>query len=98
MLNQNFIKKDEIDALVFASFTSDFLAPSCSSLVHKNLKLDNHTLRFDMNAFCWGFLQGILQAFSLLDYPNIKKVTLLCTSVKSKKVNSKDKIIFFKYF
>lgn len=94
LLNQNLIKKDEIDALIFASFTPDFLAPSCSSLVHKNLKLDNHTLCFDMNAFCWGFLQGILQAFSLLDYPNIKKVILLCASVKSKKVNPKDKITF----
>ncbi|WP_234284676.1 3-oxoacyl-ACP synthase, partial [Campylobacter sp. TTU-622] len=94
LLNQNLIKKDEIDVLIFASFTPDFLAPACSSLVHKNLKLANHTLCFDMNIFCWGFLQGLLQAFSLLDHLDIKKVVLLCASVKSKKINPKDKITF----
>ncbi|MBK1972446.1 3-oxoacyl-ACP synthase [Campylobacter sp. TTU_617] len=94
LLNQNLIKKDEIDVLIFASFTPDFLAPACSSLVHKNLKLANHTLCFDISVFCWGFLQGLLRAFLLLDHLNIKKVVLLCASVKSKKINPKDKITF----
>lgn len=94
LLNQNLIQKNEIDVLIFASFTPDFLAPACSSLVHKNLKLDNRTLCFDISVFCWGFLQGLLRAFLLLDHLSIKKIVLLCASVKSKKINPKDKITF----
>ncbi|WP_120760927.1 hypothetical protein [Campylobacter sp. P255] len=60
---KNIIHKDEIDLLVFTSFTPDYLAPACTSLIHKNLNLSNHTLCFDMLGFCPGFLQSLLQVF-----------------------------------
>lgn len=86
--------KDELDVLLVYSFSPDFLAPALSSLIHKNLGLSEKTLCFDNIAFCPGFLQGLMQAFSLLDNENIKKIAFICASVKSKKIPKKDKITY----
>ncbi|ELL5519736.1 3-oxoacyl-ACP synthase, partial [Campylobacter coli] len=83
LFRENLLLKDELDVLLVYSFTPDFLAPALSSLIHKNLGLSEKTLCFDNIAFCPGFLQGLMQAFSLLDNENIKKIAFICVSVKS---------------
>lgn len=94
LFKENLLLKDELDALLVCSFTPDFLAPALSSLIHKNLKLDKKTLCYDNIAFCSGFLQGLTQSFLLLDNKNIKKVALVCVSVKSKKISKNDKVTY----
>lgn len=94
LFKENLLSKDELDALLVCSFTPDFLAPALSSLIHKNLKLDKKTLCYDNIAFCSGFLQGLSQSFLLLDNKNIKKVALVCVSVKSKKISKNDKVTY----
>ncbi|ELF2321096.1 3-oxoacyl-ACP synthase [Campylobacter lari] len=95
LFSKNIIRKDEIDLLVFTSFTPDYLAPACTSLIHKNLNLSNHTLCLDVLGFCPGFLQSLLQVFLALNQQNIKKAILICASVKSKAIDAqKDKITF----
>ncbi|EAJ2035222.1 3-oxoacyl-ACP synthase, partial [Campylobacter jejuni] len=94
LFRENLLLKDELDVLLVYSFSPDFLAPALSSLIHKNLGLSEKTLCFDNIAFCPGFLQGLMQAFSLLDNENIKKIAFICVSVKSKKIPKKDKITY----
>ncbi|WP_261798043.1 3-oxoacyl-ACP synthase [Campylobacter peloridis] len=94
LLDENLINKNEIDMIIFNTFTPDFLAPSCSSLVHKNLNLNENTICIDLIGYCSGFLQGLKQAFIALDNENINKIILICANVKSKKIDKKDKITF----
>ncbi len=95
LFSKDILKKDEIDLLVFTSFTPDYLAPACTSLIHKNLNLSSHTLCLDILGFCPGFLQSLLQVFLALNLPSIKKAVLICASVKSKAIDAqKDKITF----
>ncbi|EAJ5681967.1 3-oxoacyl-ACP synthase [Campylobacter lari] len=95
LFSKDILKKDEIDLLVFTSFTPDYLAPACTSLIHKNLNLSSHTLCLDVLGFCPGFLQSLLQVFLALNLPSIKKAVLICASVKSKAIDAqKDKITF----
>lgn len=95
LFSKDILKKDEIDLLVFTSFTPDYLAPACTSLIHKNLNLSSHTLCLDVLGFCPGFLQSLLQVFLALNQPSIKKAVLICASVKSKAIDAqKDKITF----
>ncbi|HFU4820678.1 TPA: 3-oxoacyl-ACP synthase [Campylobacter lari] len=95
LFSKDILKKDEIDLLVFTSFTPDYLAPACTSLIHKNLNLSSHTLCLDVLGFCPGFLQSLLQVFLALNQQNIKKAILICASVKSKAIDTqKDKITF----
>lgn len=95
LFSKDILKKDEIDLLVFTSFTPDYLAPACTSLIHKNLNLSSHTLCLDVLGFCPGFLQSLLQVFLALNQPGIKKAVLICASVKSKAIDAqKDKITF----
>ncbi|WP_139453658.1 3-oxoacyl-ACP synthase [Campylobacter armoricus] len=95
LFEKNIICKNELDLLVFTSFTPDYLAPACTSLIHKNLNLSEHTLCFDMLGFCPGFLQSLFQVFLTLNHTHIQKVVLICASVKSKAIDTqKDKITF----
>lgn len=95
LFKENLLLKDELDALVVCSFSPDFLAPTLSSLIHDKLNLDERTLCFDNISFCTGFLQGLVQAFLLLDNEDIKKVVLICVSAKSIKIPKNDKITYF---
>ncbi|QKF57884.1 3-oxoacyl-ACP synthase [Campylobacter ornithocola] len=95
LFEKNIICKNELDMIIFTTFTPDFLAPACTSLIHKNLNLSEHTLCFDMLGFCPGFLQSLFQVFLALNHTHIQKVVLICASVKSKAIDTqKDKITF----
>lgn len=94
LLEAKIIQKSDIDALIIISHTPDFLMPSNSHIVHKNLNLLSKTLCFDMTAFCSGFIQGLFQAFLMLDNKNFKNVILCSVSVKSKIINRSDKLTF----
>lgn len=78
LFSKDILKKDEIDLLVFTSFTPDYLTPACTSLIHKNLNLNSHTLCLDVLGFCPGFLQSLLQVFLALNQQSIKKLFNMC--------------------
>ncbi|EOI6145743.1 hypothetical protein ACMU5N_001541 [Campylobacter coli] len=63
--------------------------------MHKNLNLDKKTICIDTTTFCSGFLQTLMQAYLILDNPDINKVIILTSLVKSKKTDMKnDKISY----
>ena len=55
------ISSEEIDLIIVATATPDFLSPSTACLVQKNLKAIN-AVAYDISAVCSGFLFGILDA------------------------------------
>ncbi|EAJ6225773.1 3-oxoacyl-ACP synthase [Campylobacter coli] len=95
LFENNICSKEELDVVFLATHTPDFFAPQTSSIVHKNLNLDKKTICIDTTTFCSGFLQTLMQAYLILDNPDINKVIILTSLVKSKKTDMKnDKISY----
>lgn len=61
------IDRESIDALVFISYTPDYLMPATSYVLHKKLELKKDCIAMDMPQACSGFVFGIYQAGLLLN-------------------------------
>ncbi|WP_417903883.1 3-oxoacyl-ACP synthase [Campylobacter sp. LH-2024] len=95
LFENNLCSREELDIIFLATHTPDFFAPQTSSIIHKNLNLSKQTICIDTTTFCSGFLQTLMQAFLILDNPDIHKVIILTSLVKSKKTDIKnDKISY----
>ena len=76
LLNNLDINKNEIDALLFVSYTPDYLMPATSYVLHKKLGLTQNCICMDIPQACSGFILGLYQAAMLLN-SGCKKVMLL---------------------
>lgn len=92
LLHRKKIQKNEIDMLLVATSTPDYLIPSVSNQIHQNLSLNNNTLCKDVLYYCSGFSQALFDAFSYLDNYNINKIVLISVLTKSKKIHPEDKM------
>ncbi|OIN83306.1 beta-ketoacyl-ACP synthase III [Francisella sp. TX07-6608] len=51
---------NDIDMIIVATSTPDFIMPSTASMVHQNLQIDNFKVRcFDISAACSGFVYAL---------------------------------------
>lgn len=66
----------EIDALLFISYTPDYLMPATSYVLHQKLGLNQNCICMDIPQACSGFIIGLYQASMLLN-SGCKKVLLL---------------------
>ncbi len=66
LLNSN-MTIDNIDTIIVATSTPDYLNPSMASLLHGALDARSTTAAFDIQAVCSGFLYGLGVAAKLLD-------------------------------
>lgn len=67
---------NEIDALLFISYTPDYLMPATSYVLHKKLKLSQNCICMDIPQACSGYELGLYQAAMLIN-SGCKKVLLL---------------------
>lgn len=77
------IDKSDIDALLFMSYTPDYLMPATSYILHKRLNLSNNCICMDIPQACSGYEIGLYQA-SMLINSGCKKVLLLVGDCFSK--------------
>ena len=70
------INKSEIDALIFLSYTPDYLMPATSYVLHKRLGLSQDCICMDIPQACSGYVLGLYQA-SMLINSGCKKVLVL---------------------
>lgn len=77
------INTDTIDALVFVSYTPDYLMPATAYVLHKKLKLSQNCIVMDIPQACSGYIIGLYQA-SMLINSGCKKVLLLVGDTFSK--------------
>ncbi len=91
LFNNSLLKKEEIDALIVVTQSPDYFMPSDACLLHGRLGLKQDCFCLDISQGCSGFLIGLIQAFSLLNQRNIKKVVLLNADVLSPKVSKRDR-------
>lgn len=91
MLDNNWIEKESIGAIVAVSLCPDHFVPHISNIVQGKLGLSSDVLCIDIPQGCCGFLLGLSQAFMLLEHMNDKKIILINGDVLSQKVSKKDR-------
>lgn len=85
------IDKEEIGALVVATFSGDYFVPSVACLVQQELELSDDMICFDLNAACSGFVFGIETVRGLLLQSDKKYAILIGSEVISKKLDMTDR-------
>jgi len=91
LFDNNLLKKEEIDALLFVSQSPDYYIPPTSNVIHGHFGLKHDCLCLDINQGCAGFEVGLIEAFMLLEQPAINKVVLMNADVLSPKVSDRDR-------
>lgn len=91
LFDNNMLKKDEIDALLFVSQSPDYFMPPTSNVIQGHFGLKQDMICMDINQGCAGFELGLIQAFMMLNQPCINKVVLMNADVLSPKVSDQDR-------
>ena len=90
LLNDANAAGEEIGAILFVTFTPDYLMPFNASIVQERLNLPRSVAAFDMNLACSGYVYGLWNA-ALIARNTGKKVLLLDGDVQSAYVSTRDK-------
>lgn len=91
LLDNQLIKKDDISALILVTQSPEHFLPATSNIIQGKANLRTDMLCMDINQGCAGFVIGLLQAYMLLDQPDVKKVLLINADVLSRKVSRRDR-------
>lgn len=91
LFKNGLLDKDSIDVLLFVSQSPDYFMPPTSNLLHGCFGLKQDCLCMDINQGCAGFELGLIQAFTMLEQPQINKVVLMNADVLSPKVSPYDR-------
>ncbi|MCR5384696.1 MAG: ketoacyl-ACP synthase III [Saccharofermentans sp.] len=90
MLENGWIKREEIGAVITVTLCPDHFVPHISNIVQDKCGLDTDVICFDIAQGCCGFLVGLMQSFMILDHTD-RKVVLINGDVLSHKVSKKDR-------
>lgn len=75
--------RQEIDLLIFASQSPDYILPSTASVLHGQLELGKHCAAFDLSQGCSGWVYGMSVACAMVQSGAFKKALLLVGDTKS---------------
>ena len=84
------ISAKSIDAIVFISQTSEFIAPATSAILQNRLDLSKEVVAFDINYGCSGYIYGLYQA-ALLINSGCRRVLLCAGDVITPLLNDEDR-------
>jgi 3-oxoacyl-[acyl-carrier-protein] synthase-3 len=76
VLEKSGTKPEEIDVLIVATITPDYLFPTTGNLICENLGLTN-AFCFDMSVACSGFVHGLVTGAQFIESGNYKKVIVV---------------------
>ena len=91
IIENNWVSRSEIGAVVVASLCPDHFVPHISNIVQAKCGLATDTICMDIPQGCCGFILGLMQAFLLLEHLENKKVVLINGDVLSHKVSKRDR-------
>lgn len=92
MMEQGWIAKSEIGAIVVATLCPDYFVPHISNIVQAKCGLGIDIICMDIAQGCCGFLLGLMQSFMLLEHLETgKKVILINGDVLSHKISKQDR-------
>lgn len=91
MLDNEWLKRNEIGAIITLTLCPDHFVPHISNIVQAKCGLSTDIICMDTAQGCCGFLLGLMQAFMLLDHLGDKKVILVNGDVLSHKISKQDR-------
>lgn len=91
LLDQGYITREEIAAVIVVTITPDHFMPHVSSIIQGECHLPKNVLCMDIMQGCCGFLIGLMQAYMILEGAGNKKVLVINADTLSKKVSKKDR-------
>lgn len=91
LFEENGVKPEDVDALIFISQTPDYRMPASSVILQDKLGLPKSTLAFDLNLGCSAFVYGLSVAYSFMQQPGFKKVLVLDGETRSRVYHPKDR-------
>lgn len=91
LLDNGFLKEEEVGAIICVTLTPDHFVPHTSNIVHGSFGFSQDVVCMDIMQGCCGFLMGVMEGFSLLEHMPDKKVVLFNTDVLSHKVSKSDR-------
>jgi 3-oxoacyl-[acyl-carrier-protein] synthase-3 len=77
VFEQTSLPKETIDLLIHASVCRDRLEPATAAYIHRNLKLPEHTLFFDLSNACLGFLNAMAMVASMIEAQQIRSALII---------------------
>lgn len=83
--------KAQIDGVIFATTVPDYLSPGNGYILQDRLNLSKKCIIVDINQACAGFVNGLFQAFLMVQSGYCKNVLLCAGDIFSRYLNSKDK-------
>lgn len=81
----------DIDLIIVATITPDYITPSVSAMIHGQLGFPETTGVMDLNAACAGFVYGLQVANAMITSGQSHKVLVISAEVLSKITNYKDR-------
>ena len=85
------VEADDIDLLLVATITPDFLLPSTACLIQHKLGLKSTTACFDLNAACSGFVYALDVASAMLSSKRYKHALIIGVEKMSSIVDWQDR-------
>lgn len=90
VLKKHNIQNGDIDIIIFASTTLEYLAPTNALWLHSTLGIKKECVCFDINANCLGMFLALEQASVLLNSKDSYKRALVIGSDQLSKIGSED--------
>ena len=83
--------KTKIDGIIFCTQSPDYIMPSNSFLLHKDLELKNSVFAYDFNHACTGYIYALAMANSFIKSNMADTILLVNADTYSKYINKKDR-------
>lgn len=93
LLERNGLQADQLDFILFATQTPDYILPNTACLLQQRLGLSKKSGAFDFNLGCSAFIYGLAVAKGLIIAGIAKNVLLITSDTLSKFVNQYDKSV-----
>lgn len=85
LLDNEYIKKEDIGGIVVVGLTPDYLLPHVGNIIQGEFELSKDIVCIDVPQGCCGHLMGLLQAFMLLEHIKEKKILVFTGDVLCRK-------------
>ncbi len=89
-LADTFISKEEIDLIIVATMSPDFISPSTATLIQHRLAA-SQAVAFDVQAACSGFLYGLSVAKAYIEAGIYQKIVVIATEKMSALIDYTDR-------
>ena len=90
-LNKSGINKDEIGIIITATSSGDYVFPSASAMIQKELEIDSNVNCFDLSAACTGFIYALTAAKSMLAFAEKKYALVIGSEQMSRLLDYSDR-------